>query len=193
MSEAGAGASTPLPAVARVALVTLRMLIGWHFLYEGYYKIVLPAWTSNGAPTGRWSAAGYLANAAGPFADAFQTLGQSSILPWIDMVVMVALVLVGLSLLLGFLTQTGCLGAMLLLGTFYMALIPLAGAPQAGSEGTYLIVNKTLIELAAVWVLFLFRTGHIAGLDVLLHARRGSGKKMPVISSSFSAAASPEQ
>jgi thiosulfate dehydrogenase (quinone) large subunit len=170
--------------MARVALVTLRMLIGWHFLYEGYYKIMLPAWTSGGTPTGRWSAAGYLGNASGPFAETFQALGRSSVLPWIDVMVMAALVLVGLSLLLGFFTQTGCVGAMLLLGTFYVALIPLSGAPQAGSEGTYLIVNKTLVELAAVWVLFLFRTGRMAGLDVLLHARRAvgeTGKKMPVI------------
>ena len=34
-------------------------------------------------------------------------------------------------------------------------------------EGTYLIVNKNLIEAAAVGVLFAFRTGRIAGLDAL--------------------------
>ncbi|MPY88008.1 MAG: DoxX subfamily [Luteitalea sp.] len=159
-------------AVARVALVTLRTLIGWHFLYEGYYKLILPAWTSGGAPAGRWSAAGYLANASGPLADPFRALAQSSMLPWIDTAVMIALVLVGLSLLLGLFTQVGCAAAMLLLATFYVALIPVSGAPAAGSEGTYLLVNKTLVELVAVWVLLTFRTGRIAGLDVLLRARR---------------------
>jgi thiosulfate dehydrogenase [quinone] large subunit len=32
-------------------------------------------------------------------------------------------------------------------------------------EGSYLIVNKTLIEIFAMAVLFVFPTGHIAGLD----------------------------
>ena len=30
------------------ALVTLRMLIGWHFLYEGLAKMLNPYWTSAG-------------------------------------------------------------------------------------------------------------------------------------------------
>jgi thiosulfate dehydrogenase [quinone] large subunit len=32
-------------------------------------------------------------------------------------------------------------------------------------EGTYLIVNKTLIEIFAMAVLFVFPSGHVAGLD----------------------------
>ena len=28
------------------ALVTLRLFIGWHFLYEGLAKLVNPYWTS---------------------------------------------------------------------------------------------------------------------------------------------------
>jgi hypothetical protein len=35
------------------------------------------------------------------------------------------------------------------------------------AEGTYLLVNKNLIEACAVAVLFAFRTGSIAGLDRL--------------------------
>ena len=41
------------------------------------------------------------------------------------------------------------------------------GVPQPNNEGTYLIVNKTLIEAAAVCVLLVFNTGAIAGLDLL--------------------------
>ena len=44
--------------------------------------------------------------------------------------------------------------------------------PQPNNEGTYLIVNKTLIEAAAVCVLLVFNTGAIAGLDLLLSRRR---------------------
>lgn len=150
-----------------IALVALRTLIGWHFLYEGYYKLVLPAWSTAGAPLPAWSAGGYLRGATGPLAPAFQALAASTLAGWIDMAIPIALVLVGLSLVLGFFTTRGCQGAALLLTLFYLAAIPLDGAPRPGAEGTYLIVSKTLIELAAVIVLLTARTGSIAGLDLL--------------------------
>jgi hypothetical protein len=43
--------------------------------------------------------------------------------------------------------------------------------PQPNAEGAYLFVNKNLVELAAVLVIFAFRTGRIAGLDLLLGRR----------------------
>ena len=67
-----------------VALVLLRTLIGWHFLYEGYYKLVSPGWTRGGAPVAAWSASGYLKAATGPLAGAFHALGQSSMAGWVD-------------------------------------------------------------------------------------------------------------
>ena len=56
--------------------------------------------------------------------------------------------------------------------------MPLAGIQQPGSEGAYLIVNKTLIECIAVCVLLAFKTGEIAGLDLLLKARRRKPRAM---------------
>ena len=56
---------------------------------------------------------------------------------------------------------------MLLLALFYLAAIPLDGVARPGAEGTYLIVNKTLVELGAACVLLACRTGAIAGLDLL--------------------------
>jgi thiosulfate dehydrogenase [quinone] large subunit len=53
---------------------------------------------------------------------------------------------------------------MALLTLFYLSAIPL-GLPEPRTEGSYLIINKNLIELASVAVLFTFRTGRIAGLD----------------------------
>jgi thiosulfate dehydrogenase [quinone] large subunit len=54
---------------------------------------------------------------------------------------------------------------------FYLSAMPM-GLPEARAEGTYLIVNKNLIEAAAVLVLLSFRTGEIAGLDQLWRATR---------------------
>lgn len=147
------------------SLVVLRTLIGWHFLYEGYFKLMRPAWGRDGAPLEVWTAAGYLRGASGPFANFFHALGNASWVGTLDTVVAVALVLVGLSLMLGLFTQIGCAGALLLLSTFYISALPLSGLPEPRTEGTYLIVNKNLIEAAAVTVVLLFRTGRIAGVD----------------------------
>ena len=96
----------------------------------------------------------------------------------------IALVLVGLSLVLGLFTRRGCQGAVLLLALFYLAAIPLDGVPRPGAEGTYLLVNKTLVELAAAVVLLTSRTETIAGLDLL---RPAAGPRAPAARSRRSA------
>jgi len=151
----------------QVALVLLRTLIGWHFLYEGYFKILRPAWGRDGAPLERFSSAGYLRNVSGPFAELFRTLADPAWAPWIDNGVAIALIVAGLLLVLGLFTQLACALAFGLLLVFYLSAIPLDGLPQPRTEGTYLIVSKNLIEAAAVGVLFVFKTGRIAGLDAL--------------------------
>jgi thiosulfate dehydrogenase [quinone] large subunit len=98
---------------------------------------------------------------------------------WLDRSVKISLVLIGLSLMLGLFTRLGCWGALLLLSLFYLLTIPLSGTQQPGSEGAYLLVNKTLIEAAAVVVLLVSNTGAIAGLD-LLFARRKEPQAAPV-------------
>jgi thiosulfate dehydrogenase [quinone] large subunit len=163
-----------LSSFQQFALIALRTVIGWHFLYEAYYKIVSPAWSPGGGPLTPWSSAGYLKGASGPLARVFQRLINSGATPWIDRSVKIALLLIGLSLLLGLFTRIGASGALLLLSLFYLLYVPTLGVPQPNSEGTYLIVNKTLIEAIAVIVLLAFDTGRIAGLDLLWRRKRGS-------------------
>jgi thiosulfate dehydrogenase [quinone] large subunit len=156
-----------------VSLVALRTLVGWHFLYEGYYKLTLPGWSSTGQPLGHWSASGYLRAATGPLAGAFHALaGASRLMSMVDVIIPITLVFVGLSLTLGLLTRLGCWGAVALLSLFYLSAIPTTGAPVTGQEGTYLLVSKNLIELAAVLVVLTFRTQRIAGLDLLIFRPR---------------------
>ena len=166
-----------MPSLSRlqaVTLVALRTLVGWHFLYEGYYKWMVPGWTRAGAPLARWSAAGYLKGATGPFAGVFHWLAGSGVAGVVDWAIPLALVIVGASLALGLFTRAGCWGALILLFLFYVSAIPVSGVPAAGQEGTYLIVSKNLIELVAVTVLLAFDTGRIAGLDLLRHSRHAA-------------------
>lgn len=80
---------------SNVAVVVLRTLVGWHFFYEGFYKLMLPGWTRLGQPASAWSAAGYLTASVGPFAALFRALAHSSALGVIDVVVPLGLILVG--------------------------------------------------------------------------------------------------
>src|SRR5262245_35825215 len=134
------GTPNHLSSIQQFALVTLRTLIGWHFLYEGYYKLMLPAWSSGGMPLGPWSSEGYLKAASGPVARLFQGMISAGRIGWIDNTVKTSLLLIGLALILGLFTRVGGWGALFFLTLFYVLSIPLAGIPQAGNEGTYLIV-----------------------------------------------------
>jgi len=165
-----------LDRIQQSALVVLRTLIGWHFLYEGFAKTLWPAWSRDGAPLARFSSAGYLRSSSGPFAELFRGLADVSWLPWLDHLVAGSLMLVGLGLMLGLFTQLACAGALALLALFYLSSIPTRGVYEPGAEGNYLLVNKNLIEAAAVAVVLAFRTGRIAGLDLL----RGRERTQPV-------------
>ena len=152
------------PSLDYLAAV-LRIVIGWHFLYEGYFKLIPPAWGSDGLPLSAWSSAGYLRGATGPLAGMFHAIGSSGWIGTIDTVVAISLLAVGLGLMLGCFTQLACAGGIALLALFYLSAIPLSGLPGPRLEGAYLIVNKNLIELAALAAVHAFRTGRIAGID----------------------------
>ncbi len=150
------------------SLVILRVLIGWHFLYEGMVKVVSPS----------WSAASFLQASQGPFEGLFQGMAtNSAILGTINFCNQWGLVLIGLSLMVGLLSRWACLGGMALLFLYYISNPPLIGLePPVVAEGSYLIVNKNLIELFALLVLFLFPTGKIIGLNRLLPLLRHDKK-----------------
>jgi thiosulfate dehydrogenase [quinone] large subunit len=146
------------------ALVILRILIGWHFLYEGMVKVV----------DADWSAAPFLMASQGPLAGLFKGMAANpDVLDMINFCNQWGLVLVGLSLIAGLFSRWACVGGMALLFMYYISNPPLVGLnPPAVAEGSYLVVNKNLIELFALFVLFLFPTGKIIGLDRLINKFR---------------------
>ncbi|MBN2290701.1 MAG: DoxX family membrane protein, partial [Candidatus Glassbacteria bacterium] len=136
----------------------MRVTIGWQFLYEGYVKI-----TSTG-----WSAAGYLNAAPGPFSGMFEYMVDHAwMLKSIDAVMLYGLSAIGLCLILGFFTRTAAVGAALLLLLFYISNPPFIGVQFMPGEGSYLIVNKNLMEFTAAMVLVAFPSGLFWGLDRL--------------------------
>lgn len=158
-SKAPAGGVQDLSASQQGFLVFLRVIIGWHFLYEGYLKLAAD----------NWSAAGYLANARGPLSGIFQSLAQTpGWLNFVDPFTSWGLTLVGLFLILGLFSRLAALVGVFFLLMFYLSNPPWPGVPTIPGEGSYSIVNKNLIELFALLVLVVFPTGRIAGLDLLV-------------------------
>ena len=151
-------------SVSRAAMISvtlLRIVVGWHFLYEGIAKLTSPS----------WSAAGYLKQARGPFADFFRWLAsQPNVLDQADLVTMWGLTLVGVCLILGLLTRLASLGGVGFLVLFYLCNPPFVGYFYSiPTEGSYLIVNKNLVELSALVVILATGSGRFAGLDRLVH------------------------
>ncbi len=142
------------------ALVSLRMLIGWHFLYEGVAKLSNPYWTS----------AGYLTESQGWFSDWFIALSNNpGALAVVDNLNQWGLLLIGLALVVGVFSRTAAVAGVVVLALYFLAAPPFPGLEYAmPTEGSYLIVNKILIELAALLVILGYPTAHRIGLDRLL-------------------------
>lgn len=148
---------TRITDVRLVTLVALRWLIGWHLMYEGVAKLLNPYWTS----------AGYLAASNGPLSGLYVWLASNPTrLSAVDWLNKWGLVIIGLALILGLFTHWATLTGMALLALYYLGNIPFIGTQSPiPTEGSYLIVNKTLVELAALTVLLVFPTAKTIGLD----------------------------
>jgi thiosulfate dehydrogenase [quinone] large subunit len=145
------------------ALSILRILIGWHFLYEGAVKLFSPNWT----------ASGYLLSSQGFLSNFFQSLAESEgTLNVIDFLNVWGLILIGLGLFLGLFTRLSCYAGAILLLLYYLSHPPFVGLEYPfGQEGNYLFVDKNLIELVTLLVLSMFGTGRYLGLDILIFRR----------------------
>ncbi len=144
-------------------LVVLRMAIGWHFLYEGVSKLLNP----------NWSSLGYLLDSKGFLSETFIWIATNpAALKIADFLNIWGLTAVGLGLILGLFTKVAKTGGIILLAFYYLSHPPFIGYEYVmPSEGSYLWINKTLVELITLWVLYLFPTGRIIGLDRLIFGR----------------------
>jgi thiosulfate dehydrogenase [quinone] large subunit len=146
---------------ALIAITVLRVVVGWHFLFEGLSKLTSPS----------WSAAGYMKVSRGPFSAFFKWIaGNPQLLDNANLITMYGLTIIGVLLILGLFTRVAAAG-----GIAFILLIYLCNPPFVGyfytipMEGSYLIVNKNLVELCALAVILLTRSGLFAGLDRILH------------------------
>lgn len=101
--------------------------------------------------------------------DRFFNLPRLSELERTDFITRWVLCLAGMGLMLGLFTRLSALAAAFLLGLFYITAPPWPGEPvPPNAEGTYLIVNKNLIELIACLMLACSPAGVWGGVDSLI-------------------------
>jgi len=142
------------------AIIILRISIGWHFLYEGGVKILNPHWTAKS----------YLLDSGGFMKEFFGFIaGNQTMLAISDTFNAWGLAVIGLSLIVGLFTRFSSLAAIFLLLLYYLSHPAFPGVEYLfPSDGSYFLINKTLVELFALLVIYAFPTSHIFGLQRLI-------------------------
>ena len=149
-------------------LVISRILIGWLCLYEGISKLINPNWTS----------LGYLIDSKGLFSGIFQSLASNpNLMEVADFFNIWGLIAIGTGLILGLLTRISTIAGIVLFSLYYLSHPPLIGIEYAlPTEGNYLWVNKTLIEVFLLAILLVFPTGSEIGIDRFIFYRKNKQK-----------------
>lgn len=146
-----------------IFLLVLRFAIGWHILYEGISKVLNPQWTS----------ANFLRESQGILSGLSDwILSNASLLATVDFLNAWGLVAIGFGLIFGFLFKPAAIMGSFLVFIYYLTVPPMVGYEYTlPSDGSNLVVNRTLIEAIALFGLALFPTSKIFGLDFFIYSR----------------------
>ena len=118
------------------ALFALRIVIGWHFLYEGVTKLMMmPHWTS----------ADYLQASSWWFAPVFHWMAETpAVLLAVDWINLIGLTFVGLALIFGLFERIGAAVGMSLLFLYWLSNPPFVSNDfNVINEGHYLVISVT--------------------------------------------------
>lgn len=150
----------------------IRILIGWHFLYEGITKIM----------AGNWSSAPYLAGSKWIFAPVFHWMaGNAGIIAVVDFLNIWGMILIGLGLMLGLLARWASLFGALMLLFYFIAYPPIPGYMiGVPSDGNYLWVNKTMIEFFVLVAFAFVSSSYFFGIDRLYKRWKDEKARQPV-------------
>ena len=139
-------------------LLVLRVIIGYHFLYEGFNKLFADSWSSGG----------FLIQSNWIFSDLFIALANSpSLIVVSDFLNIWGQIFIGLGLMLGLFSKYAAYAGAALLFLYYVAIPPFVDS--------YTFVDRNLLELFGLLIIALFQTSHIIGLDGLLSKVRSKG------------------
>ena len=121
-----------------------------------------------------WTAKPFLEGSRWIFGDLFRWMISGNTGLWIiDTANAYGLTIIGIALILGLFTRVALCGGIALLFSYYLAYPPFGGFSYgAPSEGSYLLVNKNLVELFAMALLVFTDSGQFFGLDMLRRKKK---------------------
>ncbi|MCK5467803.1 MAG: DoxX family membrane protein, partial [Cyclobacteriaceae bacterium] len=141
----------------RIGLTFLRVLVGWHFLYEGLSKLASPGWSS----------AAYLMESKWLFSGFFHWIISNPVaLEITDFLNIWGLVLIGLGLFLGLFTRLASISGILILLMYYVANPPFIDS-SIPAQGHFFLINLTLIEAGILVVFVVLKKNYLWSLDRL--------------------------
>ncbi|NMC42173.1 MAG: DoxX family membrane protein, partial [Bacteroidales bacterium] len=160
-----------LTKATRWFLTLTRLVIGWHFLYEGIAKIL----------AGNWSSAPYLTGSKWILAPLFSALAHNeSVVAIVDFINIWGMILVGLGLILGLFIRWASAGGALMLLLYFLAYPPIPGYMFGiPTDGNYLWVNRNLIEFFMLASFIFIPSYYQFGLDRLYARWREEKARQP--------------
>jgi uncharacterized membrane protein YphA (DoxX/SURF4 family) len=150
----------------------VRILIGWHFLYEGIVKLFNP----------NWSSASYLMESKWLFSGFFHWLiSNAATLRTVDLINTWGLIIIGFCLFAGLLTRFASISGALLLIMYYIASPPFVYSSIPITSHFY-IINYNLIEAIILIGLASLPGDYLWGINRLIlfyHSKRKEQKFPP--------------
>lgn len=156
--------SHQLNASQLYALVVVRILLGWYLLYEGLAKLFNP----------HWSSFGYLKSAQGFLSSFFHGLADNpQTIEIVNQLNIWGLIAIGCALILGLFGRFTSLAGAFLILLYYLAHPPLIHVNEVllSTENT-LWVDKNLIFIGVLVLLYLFPTSTFIGIDRFIFFKR---------------------
>jgi uncharacterized membrane protein YphA (DoxX/SURF4 family) len=143
----------------------LRVIIGWHFLFEGISKLFNPAWSSTSyLMESKWFLSGFF----------HWLIGNSTTLALVDFMNIWGLILIGTLLFIGAYTRIASIMGALLLTLYYIANPPFVESSLPTTSHFY-IVNYNFIEALLLIAIATFPKDYLYGIQRLMsvnHARK---------------------
>ena len=142
-------------------LTALRIVIGWHFLYEGIAKAFNP----------NWSSALYLMESKWLLSGFFHWLiSNTTTLAIVDFLNIWGLLIIGICLFLGFFSRAASISGALLLLLYYVANPPFVYS-SVPSQSHFYIINYNLIEAVVLIMIASLKGEQLYGLQRYLAGR----------------------
>ena len=138
-----------------VILTVIRVILGYHFLYEGLQKLLIGSWTS----------AGYLLGSEWIISNLFEEIALNpTLLSIVDFLNIWGQIVIGIFLIIGLFTRYSAWAGAILLFLYYIANPPFMN--------NQIFINVILMEFLLFTVIALFTKSEIIGFDSLIKKDR---------------------